>query len=97
MSAMMSGDSWALSASCSGVGDSVLPEAVEQRRILELCPNCPVRLNCLAEALDERIPWGVWGGLTEHSRREVLRRRPDVSSWRKLLTASAGTASPRTR
>ena len=62
MSVTTSGDSWVMSASCSGVGNSLLPEAVEQRRILELCATCPVRLNCLAEALDDRIPWGVWGG-----------------------------------
>ena len=95
MSVATSGDSWVMSASCSGVGDSLLPEAVEQRRILELCASCPVRLNCLAEALDDRIPWGVWGGMTEHARRAVLRKRPDVSSWRALLAAPTGPMTRR--
>ena len=97
MSATTTGESWALSARCSGVADSQLPEAVEQRRILELCPDCPVRLDCLAEALDDRIPWGVWGGMTEHARRGVLRRRPDVSSWRALLATPVGSVATRTR
>ena len=27
-----------------------------------LCRGCPVRLHCLAGALERREPWGVWGG-----------------------------------
>ena len=27
----------------------------------------------------------VWGGMTERERRALLRRRPDVTSWRELL------------
>jgi len=27
----------------------------------------------------------VWGGMTERERRALLRRRPDVTSWRDLL------------
>ncbi len=29
--------------------------------------------------------FGVWGGMTERERRALLRRRPDVVSWRDLL------------
>ena len=43
------------------------------------------RTECLAEALDNGIEWGVWGGLTERERRALLRRRPNVTSWRNLL------------
>jgi WhiB family redox-sensing transcriptional regulator len=39
----------------------------------------------MAEALDNRIEWGVWGGLTERERRAVLRKRPQVTSWAELL------------
>jgi len=35
--------------------------------------------------LDGRIEFGVWGGLTERERRALLRRRPNVVSWRALL------------
>jgi WhiB family redox-sensing transcriptional regulator len=41
--------------------------------------------ECLADALDNRIEFGVWGGMTERERRALLRRRPDVTSWRELL------------
>jgi WhiB family redox-sensing transcriptional regulator len=44
-----------------------------------------VRTECLADALDYRIEFGVWGGMTERERRALLRRRPDVISWRELL------------
>ena len=47
--------------------------------------GCPVRAECLAEALDNEIEWGVWGGLTERERRALLRKRPNVTSWRQLL------------
>ena len=47
--------------------------------------GCEVRTECLADALDNRVEFGVWGGMTERERRALLRRRPDVSSWRRLL------------
>ena len=49
-----------------------------------LCGTCPVRTECLAEALDNQIEWGVWGGMTERERRALLRRRP-TASWRNVL------------
>ncbi len=42
-------------------------------------------VQCLADALDNGIEFGVWGGMTERERRALLRRRPDVTSWRDLL------------
>jgi WhiB family redox-sensing transcriptional regulator len=39
----------------------------------------------LADSLDNEIEFGVWGGMTERERRALLRRRPDVRSWRTLL------------
>ena len=41
--------------------------------------------ECLAEALDNRIEWGVWGGMTERERRLLLRQRTDVVSWSSVL------------
>lgn len=34
---------------------------------------------------DNRVEFGVWGGMTERERRALLRRRPTVTSWRRLL------------
>jgi WhiB family redox-sensing transcriptional regulator len=60
----------------------------EQHRAKQVCQSCPVRTECLAEALDNQIEWGVWGGTTERERRALLRRRPNVTSWRRLLEAA---------
>ena len=47
-----------------------------------------MRTECLADALDNRVEFGVWGGLTERERRSLLRRRPNVDSWRELLATA---------
>jgi WhiB family redox-sensing transcriptional regulator len=47
-----------------------------------------VRTECLAHALDHRVEFGVWGGMTERQRRALLRARPEVTSWAELLTAA---------
>ena len=44
-----------------------------------------IALMCLAEALDNRIEWGVWGGMTERERRALLKRHPEVDSWAEYL------------
>ena len=43
--------------------------------------------ECLADALDSRTDFGVWGGMTQRERRALLRSRPDVESWAALLAA----------
>ena len=40
-----------------------------------LCRVCRVREECLTHALDVQEPHGIWGGLNELERRQVLRRR----------------------
>ena len=79
---------WAASAKCSGMGDALFPEGTDVKRIRQFCSDCPVQIDCLAEALDNRIEWGVWGGTSERERRAMLRRQPGVASWKKALTAS---------
>lgn len=65
--------------------DELFVRGAEQHKAKVVCAACPVRTECLAEALDNQIEWGVWGGLTERERRAVLRKRPNVTSWRTLL------------
>ncbi len=72
-------------AKCRGMEDALFPEASDQKRARLLCSGCPVRSQCLAEALDNRIEWGIWGGMTERERRLLLRQRPDVTSWSAVL------------
>lgn len=77
---------WAARGSCRNVDpDSLFVQGAAQNRAKLICQGCPVRTECLADALDNRIEFGVWGGMTERERRALLRRRPDVTSWRSLL------------
>ncbi|MDN5725353.1 MAG: WhiB family transcriptional regulator [Propionibacteriales bacterium] len=76
---------WTLHAKCQGSGDSLFVDGGNQKQASLFCSGCPVRVDCLAEALDNKIEWGVWGGLTERERRSLLRRRSDVISWRNAL------------
>ncbi|MFI6030633.1 WhiB family transcriptional regulator [Amycolatopsis magusensis] len=77
---------WRVHASCRDTDpDELFVRGAEQNRAKLVCMGCPVRTECLAEALDSRISFGVWGGMTERERRALLRRRPDVGSWQELL------------
>ncbi len=78
-------DDWTLLARCRGLQDDMFPEGASQKRARTVCQACPVRPECLAEALDNRIEWGVWGGMTERERRQLLRQHGDISSWREFL------------
>ncbi|MEU8759732.1 WhiB family transcriptional regulator [Streptomyces sp. NPDC048659] len=85
---MMSGG-WAASGLCrTEAADDLFVEGAAQNRAKALCFGCPVRAECLAHALDERIEHGVWGGMTERERRALLKRRPTVRSWAALLEAA---------
>jgi len=41
-----------------------------------LCLDCPVRVECLAGALERREPWGVWGGELFQQGVVIPRKRP---------------------
>lgn len=80
---------WAGRAACrTSDPDSLFVQGAAQNRAKTVCMGCPVRTECLADALDNRVEFGVWGGMTERERRALLRRRPDVTSWWKLLEAA---------
>ena len=77
---------WTARAACKGTDpDELFVQGAAQNRAKLICRGCQVRTECLADALDNRIELGVWGGMTERERRALLRRRPDVTSWRELL------------
>lgn len=87
---------WKARAACrSHDPDELFVQGSAQNRIKQVCQGCPVRTECLADALDNRVQYGVWGGMTERERRSLLRRRPHVTSWR-LLLETARTEYDRT-
>lgn len=86
---------WTLQARCQGSTDDLFVEGAQQKKARLVCRGCVVRSHCLAEALDNRIEWGVWGGMTERERRHLLRVRADVESWASLLLGKKGPDAPK--
>jgi WhiB family redox-sensing transcriptional regulator len=86
-------EDWTLQAKCRGLQDELFPDGAEQKRARSVCAGCRVRSECLAEALDNRIEWGVWGGMTERERRQLLRQRTDITSWTSLLCPKRGACA----
>lgn len=80
---------WAPLGRCAGSDpDALFVQGKAQRAAKVVCKGCPVVAECLADALDNRTEFGVWGGMTERERRALLRRRPDVRSWTALLSTA---------
>ena len=67
---------WAAFAACRDRDPDVFfplsPEA--EREATRICRGCPVQIDCLEFALEAKIRFGVWGGLTEKQRRSVHRQ-----------------------
>ena len=79
-------EDWTIAAACRGMNpDELFVQGAAQNRAKTVCASCPVRTECLADALDNKVEFGVWGGMTERERRALLRKRPEVRSWRKVL------------
>lgn len=86
--------SWTVRGACANLDpDEFFVQGAEQHRVKAACAGCPVRLECLADALDNRMEFGVWGGMTERERRRLLRQRPDVTDWGAVLRRTARTAA----
>ncbi len=61
----------------SGDPDLFFAESpADLQRAKALCVDCPIRLSCLAAALDRAEPWGVWGGEILDRGVVVPRKRP---------------------
>ncbi|MDO7868438.1 WhiB family transcriptional regulator [Nocardioides jiangxiensis] len=81
-------EDWSMQAACRETQpDSLFVKGAEQNKAKQVCASCLVRSECLAEALENRIEWGVWGGMTERERRALLRNNPGAS-WADVLRAA---------
>ncbi|MGH3960349.1 WhiB family transcriptional regulator [Mycobacterium sp.] len=79
---------WVSEALCRSVDpDQLFVTGAAQRKAAVICRHCPVVLECRADALDNRVEFGVWGGMTERQRRALLKQRPEVVSWAEFYAA----------
>jgi WhiB family redox-sensing transcriptional regulator len=78
---------WAQHGVCSRAAepDAMFVRGAAQQTAKQVCIGCPVIAQCLADSLDNQTEFGVWGGMTERQRRALLKRRPQVESWRALF------------
>lgn len=82
MAQMVDPNDWVVDALCAGdPPDALFVRGAAQRQAKSRCVECPVRLQCLADALQWRCDFGIWGGLTERERRALRRRCPQVDNW----------------
>jgi Transcription factor WhiB. len=73
---------WVSQARCRQTDpDELFVRGAAQRKAAVICRHCPVILECGADALDNRVEFGVWGGMTERQRRALLKQHPEVTSW----------------
>lgn len=73
---------WRDTAACGGHDTELYFSALSEETAKAACRGCPVVEQCLQFALDENIPFGVYGGLTEDERAALHR----VSVRRNLTT-----------
>jgi WhiB family transcriptional regulator, redox-sensing transcriptional regulator len=79
---------WVSKARCGPTDpDELFVRGEAQRKAAVVCRHCQVVTECLADALDNQIEFGVWGGMTERQRRLLLKQHPEVVSWSEFFAA----------
>jgi WhiB family redox-sensing transcriptional regulator len=78
-------EAWQVRAACRGPQAAAFfpPASFERKdekeareaRAKAICAGCPVREACLEYALRIREPHGIWGGLNEGERKQLLASR----------------------
>jgi WhiB family redox-sensing transcriptional regulator len=72
---------WQLEGACRGLDSSLFfhpdnergpSRARRENEAKTICASCPVVDPCRAHALEVREPYGVWGGLSEAERNQLL-------------------------
>ena len=72
---------WVSKALCRETDpDEMFVLGAAQRKAAVICRHCQVQ-ECGAEALDNKVEFGIWGGMTERQRRALLKQHPEIVSW----------------
>ena len=85
MATLTMSEVWQARAACRGPQAAVFfppthaerkEDKVErEKRAKAICSSCVVQHDCLEYAIRIREPHGIWGGLNENERKQVLQRR----------------------
>lgn len=94
----MTDQTWRLQAACAGTDYEMwFSEGKTAREALEICNGsrnnapCPVRDQCLADALGEKLQYGIRGGKTAPQRELLLKRTRGTKPLAPCGTPSAYT------
>lgn len=83
---------WITQAHCRNIDpEELFVRGAAQRKAVAICRHCPVVLQCRADALDNNVEFGIWGGMTERQRRALLRKHPEVTSWADFFAGQLAT------
>jgi WhiB family redox-sensing transcriptional regulator len=85
VSAQRVDEAWQLKAACRGPQAAVFfpPSTFERKdekleresRAKDICRTCPVKNPCLEYSVRIREPHGIWGGLNEAERKQLVLSR----------------------
>lgn len=79
---------WVANGRCLSIDpDRLFVAGAAQKKAALICRACPVTVQCLADALDNQMDFGVWGGMTARQRRALLKQHPEVVSWSEFFAA----------
>lgn len=53
--------------------------------VFRICASCPVRRDCLKEALDLDIEFGIWGGVPSRVRERIRWRKKALKERERIL------------
>lgn len=81
----ISAESWQDRAACKGPQAAAFfppthserkeEKAAREAKAKAICRHCVVRMECLEYAISIREPHGIWGGLNETERKQLVERR----------------------
>lgn len=78
-------EAWRQKAKCRGLDPSLFfPERGDNATLSQakkICRDCPVKLDCLQYAVENREEFGVWGEMTVKGFRKVRRQVEATGEW----------------
>jgi len=88
---MLASDEWHREAVCAQTDPEVFFAKGQHLNAKAVCAGCPVTNECLREALDDEIEFGIWGAMSPPERLALLREeRGDDYKWPSLNSTAEG-------